>query len=75
MVYVHLFLTGVNYSPPEVPQQAQSFFPENTESFADGLWEMLKRAISFTNPNLAQAANICVCVFGIILLILLLDTL
>lgn len=75
MVYVHLFLAAVNYSPPEVPDQAQKFFPENSESFADGLWEMLKRAISFINPNLTQAAGVCFCVFGIILLILLLDTL
>lgn len=74
MVYLDLFLTAINYSPPEVPQQAKRFFPENTESFADGLWEMFKKTISFINPNLAQAANICVCVFGIILLILLLDT-
>lgn len=75
MLYVHLSLTAINYSPPDVPEQAQQFFPENTDSFAAGLWEMLKRAISFTNPNLAQAAGVCLCVFGIILLILLLDTL
>lgn len=75
MVYEHLFLTAVNYSPPVVPEQAQKFFPENTDSFMDGLWEMFKRATAFVSPDLSQAAGVCLCVFGIILLILLLDTL
>lgn len=72
---IHVLLTEMNYTPPEVPQQAQRFFPENTESFADGLWEILKRAVSYLSPNLAQAAETCLYIFGIILMILLLDTL
>lgn len=74
MIHVHLLLTELQYSVPEIPQQAQKFFPENTQSFGDGLWEIIKRAVAYLNPNLTQAAGLCVCLFGIMLLVLLLDS-
>ena len=43
---------------PEVPRTAWENMPENTESFADGLVSVLKKAVQKTRPDLTEAAKI-----------------
>lgn len=74
MIYVHLLLTELQFSAPEIPQQAQKFLPENAETFGDGLLEVFKKAFAYLSPDLTQAAALCACLLGIMLLVLLLDS-
>lgn len=44
---------------PEVPEMGKEYMPENTESFAEGLWSILKTAVSALKPELASACRVC----------------
>ena len=38
---------AVEYTAPEVPKDAATYMPEDTESFADGLWSIVKSTSNF----------------------------
>lgn len=64
----------VNFSAPPAPQQAEFYLPENTENFADGLLHILKTALSDAVPELGIAAQICLSLIAVVLLISLLQS-
>lgn len=46
-------------SVPTVPPAGEKYMPENTESFGDGLWEILTDAVSALQPAITDAAACC----------------
>lgn len=67
-----LFLSGTiaeNFSAPTAPGTAEKYLPSNVESFGDGLWYVLKQAISQLSPELAEAAGVCLSLLAVILLL------
>lgn len=60
---------AVSYTAPEAPKRAAQYMPENTESFTDGLWSIVKDGIAAVAPSLAEAAGICCTLIGVALLI------
>lgn len=57
-----LFVLPVNatqFTAPTVPQSGEQYMPEDTESFAEGLWYIVKSAIAKLQPELAEAAKVC----------------
>lgn len=44
---------------PSVPQSGEKYMPEDTETFSEGLWHILKAAIGELQPELAAAAQAC----------------
>ena len=59
---------AMDYTAPTVPGEAGDLMPVKTESFSQGLWEILKNAVKTMNPELAQAARTCVSLVAIVLL-------
>ena len=59
LVFIFLFIpisvrASENYAPP-VPDSAIKYMPENTESFSEGLWDILQNAIQKIYPTIYDA--------------------
>lgn len=66
-------VSAMEFTAPEAPDSAQEYMPENTESFGEGLWYVIKSAVSKLRPSIAEAAGICLSLIAIVLLISLLQ--
>lgn len=69
---IYNILTGViaeNFTAPTPPVTAEKYLPSEVESFGDGLWYVIKQAISEISPEIAQAAGVCLSLFAVILLL------
>lgn len=53
---------------PTVTGEAGELMPAERESFAEGLWEILGKAIKKLDPEISQAAKTCVALVAILLL-------
>lgn len=76
MLGIILFGTPVSaaeITAPEVPKSGAEWMPENTESFGEALWEMVRDAIGAIRPDLREASSICLGVTAIVLLISILQ--
>ncbi len=58
---------------PEVPEAGEQYMPEDTESFGEALWYIIKQAIGEFLPEISKSAGICLSVVGIMLLVSVLD--
>ena len=67
-------VSAAEFTAPEVPESGQEYMPENTESFGEGLWYVIKSAISAVRPTIAKAAGICLSFIAMTLLISMLDS-
>ena len=65
---------GVEYTAPEVPDSGQSLMPESN-TFADGLGEMLHKAITMVSPYFHSAVGLGSGCIGCVLLVSLSQTL
>jgi len=64
-----IFLAALDFTAPAVPDAGEALMPVETESFADGLMEILKNALKLLQPELASAAGVCLSLVAIVLLI------
>lgn len=77
LVFIFLFIpisvrASENYAPP-VPDSAIKYMPENTESFSEGLWDILQNAIQKIYPTIYDAACLCAAIIGVALIISLVN--
>jgi stage III sporulation protein AE len=61
----------MDFSAPAAPESAEEFLPKEADTFAEGLWNVLKAAVSALEPSLAGAVRSCVRLFGAMLLVAL----
>lgn len=62
-----LYLSAI--TAPTVPRSGASIMPENTDSFGNALWNLAGNAIGSLHPELMEAAQICLSILALILLI------
>lgn len=62
-------VSAMEFTAPTAPSDVQELMPAETESFADGLWWVIRSAIRNLAPDLAAAAGSCLALCGIALLI------
>lgn len=67
-------VSAMEFTAPTVPDSAQEFMPEDTESFGEGLWFVIKSAIGKLRPDLQEAAGICLSLIAAVLLVSLLQS-
>ena len=58
---------------PSAPSSAAEYMPENAESFAEGVWYILKVAVKDFIPELYETSGLCLSVFTVILLASIVD--
>lgn len=61
-------VSAVDFTAPAVPEGAEKYMPENTASFGDDLWYIVKSAVSQLQPGIAEAAQICFSLLAVTLL-------
>ena len=75
IVILCLSVTGVSameFTAPEAPESAEQYLPEESSSFGGDLWQIIKSAISTLQPNITEAAGVCLSITAIVLLVAIL---
>lgn len=67
-------VSAVEYTAPQAPENALDLMPAQTSSFGNDLWKVITAAVSALQPQIAQCAKTCLCVFASVMLISLLKT-
>ena len=62
-------VVAMEFTAPIAPEAAQPYMPKSEETFAQGLWHIVKTAISAIQPELADAAGTCLAVIVVVLLL------
>lgn len=65
---------AADFSAPPAPESAQKYMPSEQDTFVDGLWYIIKRAVSAFQPELANASGICLSLIAIVLLVSILGS-
>ena len=60
---------AAEYTAPVAPDSVEELMPAKTESFGDGLMEILKDGIRIIQPQISAAAGTCTALVGIVMLI------
>lgn len=68
-------VSAVEFTAPPAPDSAQDLMPAQTETFGEGLWKVFKSAVAAIQPDIAQAAGICLSLIAVALLVSLLGQL
>lgn len=71
VILLSLPVRAMDFSAPAAPESAEEFLPKEADTFAEGLWNVLKAAVSALEPSLAGAVKSCVRLFGAMLLVAL----
>lgn len=59
---------ATEYVAPDAPEIAEPYMPEHAETFSEGLWQIVKDAVDKLQPNLAEAARVCLSLIICVLL-------
>ena len=62
-------VSAQDYTAPEAPADAQALLPEDRDSFAEGLWYVIRSAFSMLQPTLAESGRTSFCVIAAALLL------
>lgn len=67
-------VSALEFHAPTAPEQANQYMPEDTESFSEGLFYIIRSAISAARPSLSEASGICIRLIVTILLMKILSS-
>ena len=78
VVVILLFLipipvSALEYTVPKAPDSAQPYMAEENETFAEGLWFVIKSAVKELQPCLAEAGRVCFALVAVTLLVSMLQ--
>lgn len=71
---VVLPVSASELTAPEAPPSAREYMPEDTASFANGLEQLLRKALALVRPDLKEASESMVAVLAVVLILALLET-
>ena len=67
-------VSAMEFTAPPIPESAEDYMPQESESFGKDLWYIIKSAISLLQPSIAEAAGVCVSIIAINLLVSMLKS-
>lgn len=56
---------ATEFTAPTVPNSAEKYMPEHSNSFSDGIWDLVEEAIKLLQPSIMDAAEICLALIAI----------
>ncbi len=68
-------VSAMEFVAPEAPSSAEKYMPEDTESFWDGLWYIVKNVISTLQPSIVESMKVCISLLAVTVLLSILNTL
>lgn len=66
--FLVLPVSAMEFTAPAAPESAQPYMPVEQETFAQGLWYIVKTAIFALRPELADVSGICLSLVAAVLL-------
>lgn len=66
-------VSAMEFTAPAPPEGAMEYMPEEQETFAEGLWYIVKNAIFSLKPEIKQATGVCIALVGAVLIMSILD--
>jgi len=60
LAFLPLQVSAVEITPPTAPASAEKYMPENTESFGEGLWYIIKEALLVLQPEVMESVKTCI---------------
>lgn len=57
------------YTAPQAPESVEDLMPVQTESFGQDLWNVLKKGLRVVRPELVKAAQMCISLFAVLMLL------
>ena len=67
-------MSNLMITPPEIPTSAQQWMPDKADTFAEGLMEILRDAISLLRPDIMEASGACLGIIAAALIVSILQT-
>ena len=64
---------ALELDPPDVPPSGEIYMPEDTESFAEALWFIIRKAIDDIWPEISSVAQKCLSIFAVVILLAIID--
>ena len=52
-------VSALEITAPTVPESAADVMPQEPETFAEGLWQLIRAVVAKVRPEIAEAAGIC----------------
>ena len=74
ILYLAPSASALEITAPEVPQSGAEWMPENTDSFGNGLLELLQNVIAHIRPDLAEAAQVSLSILAAVMIVSILQT-
>lgn len=62
-------VSALEMLPPDAPESAAGLMPEENASFANGLWEIIRKAIQQLFPAWEEAEGVCASVIAVVLIL------
>lgn len=66
-------VSAMEFTAPEVPDMAEEYMPEDTQSFTEGLWYVFKMTLEKLQPSFTEAAGVCLSLTAVCILCSLLN--
>lgn len=67
-------VSAMEFEPPDVPDSGELYMPEDTQSFGQALWFIIKQAGQQFLPEMTQAFSLCLSIVAAMLLVRLADS-
>jgi len=67
-------VSALEIEAPQVPEKAKIWMPETTDSFLDGLCELIQKSVETIYPDIREASSVCLGMLAVVLLISLLQS-
>lgn len=65
---------AMEFDPPEVPDSGELYMPDDTQSFGQALWYILRQGMQQLAPEMTQAFSVCLSIIAAMLLVRLSDS-
>ncbi len=67
-------VSAMEFTAPPAPDSAEQYMPSDQETFAQGLWHILKSALSAIRPEIGNALSVCLSLIAAVLLFSILNS-
>lgn len=67
-------VSASEFTAPTAPESAQKYMPNDTESFSEGLWYIVKSAITALRPSWSKVSGVCLALIAAVLLMHILSS-
>ncbi len=68
-------VSAMEFTAPNAPESAQKYMPDTEETFAQGLWHIIKSVILHVRPELVETSGICLSIAVAVILMSILNSL